>query len=477
MSGDTTADSGSSAGEHPLVLVIEDEALFAKAVHKCLLKAGYRCLVCATLADAARQLAAAAPDLILLDMRLPDGTGLDFLAELRERRQSDIPVIVLTAFSDVENAVAAMKLDAADYLKKPIDLEELLRKLERVLEHAQLSRRLDYSQERESRAVDHVRVIGEHPSMQEIRRQIERVARLSGLAPDQPPAVLILGETGVGKDLAARALHLHSDRRDAPFVHVDCAALPKELIEAELFGHERGAFTDAHTRRIGLVEAAESGTVFLDEIAEIPLDLQTKLLALLERRRFRRVGSSQEQATKAWFLAGTNRSLERMVEAGEFRNDLYYRLKVLTLDLPPLRERGDDILRLAEHFIDETARRFGLPRPELTAQARRALLDYRWPGNVRELAHLIERAILLCEGTQLTPRDLSLDAATTAPESAATEALSAHPQTLSAAEAELIREALQRSAGNISEAARQLGITRMTLRYRMQKYGIAPRPG
>jgi DNA-binding NtrC family response regulator len=255
-------------------------------------------------------------------------------------------------------------------------------------------------------------------------------------------------------------------------VHVDCTALPGDLIEAELFGHEKGAFTSAHAQRIGLIEAAEDGTVFLDEIAELPLELQAKLLAVLERRQIRRVGASRERPVQAWFIAGTNRPIEAMVQAGEFRADLFYRLKVLTLNMPALRERGDDMVLLARRFIRQTARRFGLPQPELTPDAIAAMRAYPWPGNVRELAHLVERAVLLSNGGPISASILMLDI-----KPPLSETPPAHPQaqTLDEAEADLIRQALEQAGGNISQAARRLDITRMTLRYRMQKHGIMPR--
>jgi transcriptional regulator with PAS, ATPase and Fis domain len=254
-------------------------------------------------------------------------------------------------------------------------------------------------------------------------------------------------------------------------VHIDCAALPRELIEAELFGHEKGAFTSASHSRTGLLEAAEDGTVFLDEIGELPLELQAKLLAVLERRTLRRVGSSRERPVAAWFIAATNRSLEHMVADGEFRADLYYRLNILTLLMPPLRERGDDIIVLARHFAEQVAHRYGLPPAGLLPDAVAALSNYHWPGNVRELVNLIERAVILNGSGSLPAAALLLQqipaAGVTANDSAELSGLS-----LDEAEAMLIRQALQRAGGNVSEAARQLGITRMAMRYRLQKYDI-----
>lgn len=456
-----------------LILVIEDESLFAKSVCKRLRRAGYDCEIADTLAAAFEYLAdQGPPDLMLLDMRLPDGSGLDLLEKLRAGPNAELPVVVLTAYGEIEDAVTAMKLDALDYLKKPIDLDELLLNIEKAVNKIELRQRLDYSLQRESHAREAVRLIGRSAAMSEVKEQIERIASLSSRAEESPPTVLILGETGVGKDLAARSLHQKSARHGRPFVHVDCAALPKDLIEAELFGHEKGAFTSATTMRNGLIEAAENGTVFLDEIAELPLDLQSKLLAVLERRRTRRIGSRKERPVNAWFVAGTNRPLETMVKQGEFRDDLYYRLKVLTLTMPPLRGRNGDIELLARHFAAATARRFGLPGPQFTEDALLALRRYPWPGNVRELAHTMERAVLLSSGRAISAATLMIEPP--AIEASDEPNAELRDMTLDEAESTLIRQALQQSAGNVSEAARRLGITRMALRYRMQKYGISP---
>jgi DNA-binding NtrC family response regulator len=467
----SSPDSSAIQPQETYILLVEDESLFANAISKRLDKAGYKCKIAGTLAEAQRQVNTGVIELMLLDMRLPDGSGLDFLARLRESEAADIPVVVLTAYGELQDAVAAMKLKALDYLKKPIDLDELLITLEKALKRVKLTRRLEYSHQRESRASEPEEILGESPAIVRLREQIERISQLATRAEEAPPAVLILGETGSGKDLAARIVHRSSSRRDRPFVHVDCAALPKDLIEAELFGHEKGAFTTAYSARTGLIEAAEDGSVFLDEVGEFPYSLQSKLLAVLERRSFRRVGSSRERPVAAWFIAGTNRPLEEMVDAQTFRADLYFRLKVLTLAMPPLRTCGDDILLLAKHFAEITARRYGLPIPGFKADAVNAMFNYPWPGNVRELKHLVERAVLLCDSEQLAASTLMLD--DHLQESRANTPDSLSGMTLDAAEATLIRQTLESTAGNVSEASRRLGITRMALRYRMQKHGIS----
>ena len=450
------------------ILVIEDEAVFAKAVAKRLQRAGYRIEIAGDLKTASVKFRSSSPDLVLLDMRLPDGSGLDFLTDLRNKYQSGVAVLVMSAYGELEDAVAAMKLGASDYLKKPVDLEELLLNVEKVLDKDELTRKLTYSAKREQHAVEEVAFLGECPAIQSIREQVGRIAQLSQ-SPDMiPPSILILGETGTGKDVIARLLHANSARSHKPFVHVDCASLPKDLIESELFGHEKGAFTDAHVTRTGLIEAAEDGTLFLDEIGELPMSLQSKLLAVLERRTIRRVGTTQERPVAAWIIAATNRDLETLSEKGEFRSDLYYRLNVLSIAMPSLQDRGGDIILLTRYFAGQTTKRYGLPDVRLSKEAEEALCNYNWPGNIREMKHLIERAVLLSGGGQIDASMLSLVNKNTA----SADNGSLDDMTLSEAELSLIRQALERTGHNVSRAARELGITRMALRYRIKKYNL-----
>ena len=452
------------------ILIVDDEEVFARAVGKKLRRNGVESELAIDLAGARTRLASRRPDLVLLDMRLPDGSGLDFLRELRSGDHADLPVLVLTAFGGLEDAVAAMKERANDYLVKPVDLDTLMVKIERALGQADLSRRLEYSRQREQRPRHEVALVGISAEIEGLRSRIARIQQLAGQAGDAPPTVLIQGETGTGKDLAARALHAGSERARRPFVHLDCAALPKDLIEAELFGHEKGAFTNAHTARTGLVEAAEDGTVYLDEVGELPLDLQSRLLAVLERREVRRIGSTRPRPVAAWFIAATNRDLDEMVSAGAFRSDLYYRLKVLSLNIPPLRERLDDLAPLFEHFAALTARRYGMPAPVFCSAFLQTARRYDWPGNVRELAHVVERAVLLGAGHPLDARSLGL--APAPDESVAEPGDDLDGLTLEEAERRLIVRALRDTGGNVSEAARRLGVSRMALRYRIQRLGI-----
>ncbi|MGR8949587.1 MAG: sigma-54-dependent transcriptional regulator [Gammaproteobacteria bacterium] len=473
----TTVES-TDRTEKKRLFIVEDELIFAKAVNKRLSKEGFECVACPDLASAERALKEEQPALMLLDMRLPDGSGLDFLAKMREEHGTNIPVVVMTAYGEVEDAVTAMKLSAADYLKKPIDLEDLILTVEKVLSNSKISQQLEYSKARESSVEHGNALIGESPVMTTLKTQLAQIAKLTQAADIDPPTVLITGETGTGKDVTAREIHRLSGRSTRPFVHVDCASLPKDLIEAELFGHVKGAFTNAHSERIGLIEAAEDGVVFLDEIGEIPLELQSKLLAVLERRMLRRVGSSQERATRAWFVAATNRDIEKMVAEGNLRSDLYFRLNVMTLRLPPLRDRGEDCLTLANYFGSEVSRRYGFEKFELDESAKRAVNAYAWPGNVRELRHVIERASLLSGGKTLSAADLMISKnESLLPNDGNSEGLNNSADallrmTLDEAELLLIRSALDRNDGNVSAAARELGVTRMAMRYRMKKYDL-----
>lgn len=449
------------------LLIVEDEALFARAVVKRLRKAGYDCEHAENLADGRALARQFMPDMALLDMRLPDGNGLDLLAEFVSK---GIAVIVMTAHGEVSDAVNAMKQGAVDYLKKPVDLEELLLAIRKAENSIQLKHHLDHSRQRNTHAAEGVELLGNSPAMLGIRTQVERIAKLVAISDAIPPTVLINGETGTGKDVAARLLHLSCANSDRPFVHVDCASLPAELIESELFGHEKGAFTSAQASRCGLIEAAEDGTLFLDEIGELPLLLQAKLLNVLERRMVRRVGSTKERPVLARFIAATNRDLHQMVMEGRFRSDLFYRLNVLTMTMPPLREREDDVLLLARHFAAQTERRYGLERRLFSKDVIEMLKRYSWPGNVRELRHQISRAVLLSRGDQITASDLALPVRT---HPGLTDSnLPASLITLDSAEKNLIENALKLVHNNVSEAARQLGITRMAMRYRMEKHGI-----
>ncbi len=454
------------------VLLIEDETLFAKSVQKRLQREAHIVAVAETISDAYTHLEKMLPDIILLDVRLPDASGLDFLKALREHQTwNQIPVVMMTAYGELEDAVTAMKLGATDYLKKPVDLDELVLTLNKVMQTQKLSQQLDYSHVREAHGSEPVVMIGHSSAMQSIKQQMERVIQLVDRAQTEYPVILINGETGTGKDVLARYYHQSGKWRDKPFVHVDCAALPKDLIEAELFGYERGAFTNAHQAKAGLIEVAEMGTVFLDEVGELPLELQSKLLNVLERRQIRRIGATQERPVNAHFIAATNRELPQMVAEGEFRSDLYFRLNVIQLQMPPLRERKMDIAPLAAHFVELVARRYGLKLPVFTEAAVNALENYHWPGNIRELQHVVERAVMMStEGVIDVPQLIMQTTITHSLQQDPVEVLS--HMTLEQVEKYLLEKALERTAGNVSRAARELGLTRMAMRYRMEKYQL-----
>lgn len=451
--------------QHSKLLIVEDEVLFARAVMRQLQKAGYECEHVENLKDARSIIKQFTPDIVLLDMRLPDGNGMDLLLEFVAK---SIAVIVMTAHGEISDTVNAIKQGAVDYLKKPIDLEELLLSVQKAETTVIQSNSLDYSRQRNAHATEGVELLGDSGAMQSVKAQIKRIAQL--VASDTvPPTVLISGETGTGKDVAARLLHLSCANSDKPFVHIDCASLPDDLIESELFGHEKGAYTGALNTRPGLIEAAEDGTLFLDEIGELPLALQAKLLNVLERRVVRRIGSTKERAVPARFIAATNRDLHEMTLVGRFRQDLYYRLNVMSITLPPLRERAGDAMLLAQHFALQTSRRYGLvANPTFSQEAVRMINSYSWPGNVRELRHQVSRAMLLCHESQITETDLALPMTG---KSVNTDNLTP----LDVAERTILLQALAEANNNVSEAARILGITRMTMRYRMEKHQIVMR--
>ena len=451
------------------ILLVEDESVFANAVRKHLLRKGYDINIASDLKSARLYVKENIPDLILLDMRLPDGSGLDLLNEIKSKN-TNTEILVMSAYGELEDAVSAMKLGASDYLKKPIDLEELYINVKKVIDKNELTQKLNYSAKREQHAFEEVKFLGECEQINFIREQVDKISSLTQSESGVPPTILILGETGTGKDVVARLLHAKSSLNTKPFVHVDCASLPKDLIESELFGHEKGAFTNANIARAGLIEAAEDGVLFLDEIAEIPIDLQSKLLAVLERRSLRRLGSTKELPVAAWIVAATNRDIELLVVSGEFRSDLYYRLNVITLTMPSLRDRDNDVVLLANYCAKLTSKRYGLSFKGFSKKALKQIKEYSWQGNVRELKHLIERAVLLNGGGILDINVLNVDKNKNNNNNNETEIN--NDITLGEAELQLIKSALERTNRNVSKAARELGITRMALRYRIKKYNL-----
>lgn len=461
------------------ILIIDDEAVFARTVAHFLSKNGHECWSLSSAEEGLRSIEAERPDLVLLDIKLAGMSGLEALRRIASL-DPNVIVIVMTAYSSVDSAVAAMKDGAYDYIQKPIDHDELKFTIEKALETSRLRERLSYFQRKEIQESSHCDIIGVSPRMKEVIELVERIAQLERGPAGDLPTVLLLGETGTGKDLVARAIHHRGSLAGQPFVEVECTSIPKELAEAELFGYERGAFTGATAAKPGLIEAANGGTLFLDEIGDIGLDLQTKLLKAIERKQIRRLGSLRERKIHVRIIAATNRDLEAAVRAGSFRQDLYYRLKVLTIELPTLRERGDDVILLAKYFLERLTHKYLLAERRFSEASLDALRAYRWPGNVRELSHVVERALLVCDSDEITPSALGLEFSRLPFRTGDGDLLEVEfPRDgidLRKIERELIEKALALTGGNVAEAARKLGIGREALRYRIQKHRIVRPP-
>jgi DNA-binding NtrC family response regulator len=452
------------------ILVVDDEKLIRWTLRERLEEAGYS-VVEAETGSEALLLADEGADLVLLDFKLPDLDGLEVLRRIRERHP-DILVILITALATVENAVEAMKRGAWHYLNKPIDLDELVLHVGKALETTRLRREVKSLKAKESAGFSFDRIIGESPAMRAVKELLRKIAA------SPATTVLLTGESGTGKDLAAKVIHYESDRSDGVFQNITCSALPESLLESELFGHERGAFTDAKQQKPGLLEQADGGTVFLDEIGEMTPALQAKLLRFLEEKTFRRVGGTADFRVDVRVVAATNRNLEEAVRSGRFREDLYYRLRVLPISLPPLRERTGDVALLAGHFVALFAREFKKGIWGLTADAVRRLESYGWPGNVRELKNAVERAMLLAEGERLVVEDFPLGGAA----GGAADAFRLPPGgvDLEEVERDLVVQALRRTGGNQTQAARLLHLNRDQIRYRIEKFQLEkpePAPG
>ncbi|HRX86649.1 MAG TPA: sigma-54 dependent transcriptional regulator [Phycisphaerae bacterium] len=459
------------------ILIIEDEAMLARNMRESLALTGHD-VSCAGSGEAGLDEAERhAPDVVLLDLRLPGIDGLDVVREL-QRRGSSASVVVMTAYGNVDSAVEAIRCGVSDYLTKPLDLRELDLVIDRVLQHRRLAANLEYFRSREQQSASLDSLIGESPPMQAVKQFIRRIVATPALSSEMAPPMLLTGETGTGKDLVARAVHYAGPRRDAPFVHLNCTALPEHLVEAELFGHVKGAFTDARGDKRGLFEVADGGTIFLDEIGHMPAALQAKLLGVIEHRRIRPVGGTVERKIDIHIIAATNRNLVEAIESGAFRDDLYHRLRVLTIHLPALSARGGDIDLLAEHFVRLYAGRFGLSVAGLAPAALARLHAHDWPGNVRELSHTLESAVLITDGPQIQPEHLNLEPP--AGETRMSIELTGDQvieldfaggnARLEDVEYRIIRAALDYAKHNVSRAARLLGISRDAVRYRLEKY-------
>jgi DNA-binding NtrC family response regulator len=455
------------------VLVVDDEAEIRSLLGAVLQSKGYEVVTAADGAAALQQVQHEHPAVILMDLSMPRMGGMDALPEIK-RLDPEIPVIICTAHADLATAVRAMKLGAYDYLTKPFDVELLALTLERALERNQLRSRID-ELKRQGSGTSLAERMGGSPAIAQVIQQVSQVA-------DSNFTVLVQGETGTGKELVARAIHQQSPRRQAPFVAVDCGAIPETLVESELFGHERGAFTGAQAKREGHFQLAKGGTLFLDEIANVPLATQAKLLRALEQRAVNPLGSARAVAVDARIIAATNTELEEGVKTGRFRADLYYRLSEFTITLPPLRSRREDITHLAQRFLDEVSMELRRPVRRVSDEAMQALLRHDWPGNVRELKNVIRKAALLATDVVTAEHIPALNASAPIPSRAAAEPsgedLSLREVAELAAvqaEREVIRHALGATKGNKSQAARLLRTDYTTLHAKMKRYGISAR--
>ena len=470
------------------ILLIEDEQVLAKNIKRYLERQGYETLLAETAAEGIRLFNQSEVDLVLLDLNLPDRHGLKVLDDLRQRN-SRVIVVCMTGHGNVKTAVEAMKGGAYDYLTKPIVLSELKILIDKAFGQERLEGALNYYNLRAGVAPSLDSLIGESPVMVRLRQRIGAIVQAErNLVDGTPPAVLIRGETGAGKELVARALHIEGSRRNAPFIELNCAALPMQLLESELFGYERGAFTDAKERKIGLVESAHGGTLFLDEIGDIEIPVQLKLLKVLEDRQVRRVGGVRDRVVDVRFISATNRPLEELIRLGKFRSDLYYRLRVVTIDVPPLWARTGDAELLARHFLAMHERRYGRSGMRFSDRALERIRNHTWPGNVRELCNAVEQAILSTPGDVIEEQNLGivsgtnqinlnmnkrpLEAGKTVEMATGLEPFQPGPATLDEVERSLIGRALEQSRGNVTRAAKILGISRDTLRYRIEKHKL-----
>ncbi len=448
------------------ILVVEDEPLIARQVARSLEAQGHRVQVAAT---AAQGLAAArheAPDLVLLDLRLPDRSGLEVLDELREL-SPEIAVVIMTAHATVKTAVDAVRRGARDYLPKPLDLEEVSLLVQRLIAQQRRDRELSYLRDRDRTLPRGL--LGEDPRLLALFDHARRLAE-ANLPPRERPAILLTGETGTGKGVVARAIH--EIIGGGPYLELNCAAMPATLVEAELFGHERGSFTDAKTSRVGLFEAADGGTLFLDEVGDLELGLQSRFLKVIEDKRVRRIGSTQDREVNVHVIAATHRSLPDAVRENRFRADLLHRLQVLSFEIPPLRDRPRDLRLLARHFAEELGSKYHGRPAVLAPDAEKLLSEYGWPGNVRELRNVMERAMLLHGESLLEAGVFRALLGSSGEREGSLVRLPEQGISLASVERDLITQALERTGGNRTRAAALLGLSRDTLRYRLEKWEI-----
>jgi DNA-binding NtrC family response regulator len=444
------------------ILVVDDDAAMTSAVCEVLRQSGYLALSAQSGSEALEIVKRERPDLLISDLRMTEMSGHQLQQEL-ETVAPDLPVVIITAFGTIESAVESMKLGARDFITKPFSNKELLLVVSRALENRRLRQEVKQLRVELARSYGLPNIIGADPKMAAVLEIVERVA-------DTPATILIMGESGTGKDLLARALHFSSQRREGPFIPINCVAIPENLIESELFGYAKGAFTDARQAKTGLFIAARGGTLFLDEIGEMPLPLQSKMLRAIEDKKIRPLGATEEIAVDVRIVAATNANLEKALDEGRFRSDLYYRLSTVTLMVPPLRDRPADIPLLIRHFLLRASAEAGRPVPEIEAQAMERLLRYRWPGNARELQNAIQRGVILARDNILTVRELPPKVAglDLSPARMLGEAVDKRIS-LDQLERDYIRAVVDAVEGNKTEAANILQIDRKTLYRKLEE--------
>ena len=461
------------------VLIVEDDEILANNIRVYLTRDGWEVSVSSSVEKALTMLGTLRPDVVVTDYLLPGKSGLDLLREILAM-DPYIKVVMVTGEGSIQVAVDAIRMGAHDYVGKPVVLAELKLLLERALAAVRVEKTLSFYRSNQARGSGVEALLGESQLIRRMKDTIYQIIETESRITDgELPTVLITGETGTGKELVARALHFDGLRRDGPFVEVNCASIPHTLMETELFGHERGAFSDAKERRMGLVEAAEGGTLFLDEIGEVDFSMQAKLLKLLEERMVRRIGSVRERKVNVRIVAATNQDLQQMVSEGRFRADLYFRLRIITLHMPPLRERDKDVLLLAQYFLAFYGRRYGKKELEFGREAEVMLLKHDWPGNVRELRNVLDQTALLARERIIPAESLAIYAAPRGKDLSSMQTqgnigVAAHNAgaTLGDVEREMVMQALEKTDWNVSKAARTLGLSRDMLRSRMEKYSL-----
>ena len=454
------------------ILIVDDDRFVRMALGEALRTWEYEVFEADTVASAKKMFNAEEPPVVLLDIDLPDGSGLDVLREIKEQSPETIAVMI-SGNVDVDNTVAALRGGAHDFIGKPVRVEELRVTLRNAMETRQLRREVSLARDERKRGFSFSEIIGESDAMQKAIELARRVA-MSDVS-----SILLNGETGTGKDLFARAIHYASERADSPYLAINCAALPANLIESELFGYEKGAFTDAKAKKEGLFEQAQGGTIFLDEIGEMELALQAKLLRVLEEGAFRRVGGLKDIGLNSRIIAASNRNLKQESEGGNFRLDLYFRLSIIQVDIPPLRDRKDDVILLANYYIEKAnLKRRGKALRGLSPEVEKIFRSYRWSGNVRELRNVIERASILEDGDTVTsvhlPADMLSESQSAINGGSSVFSLPAEGIPLETVEFDLARQAIERTNGNLTRAAKLLDISRDQLRYKLRKAGYEP---